>query len=67
MIESVLVATDGSEAAAAAERYAVTLCARLKGRLRGVTVVEERYLQGPREVAPLSTKATTTSPRFSRT
>jgi nucleotide-binding universal stress UspA family protein len=46
MIETVLVATDGSEAAAAAERYGVALAARLGARISGVSVVEERFSRG---------------------
>lgn len=48
MIESILLATDGSDAASAAERYGVALAARLRARLQGVTVVEDRSLQGLR-------------------
>lgn len=46
MIETVLVATDGSEAAAVAERYGVALASRLGARLAGVSVVEERLARG---------------------
>lgn len=46
MIESVLVATDGSEASSAAERFAIALASRLHLRLRGVTVIEEHLIQG---------------------
>jgi nucleotide-binding universal stress UspA family protein len=46
MIETVLVATDGSEAAAVAERYGVALAARLGARVTGVSVVEERLARG---------------------
>src|SRR5262249_10018373 len=46
MIETVLVATDGSDAAAAAERYGVALAARLQARVAGVSVVEERITRG---------------------
>jgi nucleotide-binding universal stress UspA family protein len=49
MIETVLVATDGSEAAAAAERYGVALAARLGARVLGISVVEERYARGLRD------------------
>lgn len=49
MIETILVATDGSEAAASAEKYAVSLAARLRCRLLGLSVVEDRVLQGFRE------------------
>jgi len=47
MIESILVATDGSEAAGAAERLSVSLAARLKTRIAGVTVVEDRDARAP--------------------
>ena len=43
MIESMLVATDGSDACASAERYAVALAARLRARLTGLTVIEDRW------------------------
>ncbi len=46
MIETVLVSTDGSEASRHAERLGVTLCARLKARLLGLTVVEDRLFRG---------------------
>jgi nucleotide-binding universal stress UspA family protein len=48
MIESILVATDGSDAAQAAERWAVGLAGRLRARLHGLTVVDERLAQGLR-------------------
>lgn len=48
MIETILLATDGSDAASAAERYAVALAARLRARLQGVTVVEDRWTQSLR-------------------
>jgi len=44
MIESILIATDGSDTSASAERYAVALAARLRARLLGLTVIEDRYL-----------------------
>jgi len=47
MIETILVATDGSEAAASAERFGVTLARRLGARLSGITVVEDRYARPP--------------------
>jgi nucleotide-binding universal stress UspA family protein len=49
MISTILVGTDGSEAAAAAERYGVGLAARLKARLLGISVVEERLTNALRE------------------
>jgi len=42
MIESILVGTDGSAAAAAAETFAVSLAARMRARLVGLSIVEER-------------------------
>jgi len=49
MISTILVGTDGSEAAAAAERYGVGLAAHLKARLLGISVVEDRLIRGLRE------------------
>ena len=49
MISTILAASDGSVAAAAAERYAVALAARLKARLTGLSVVEERLIRGLKE------------------
>lgn len=46
MISTILVATDGSEGAAAAERYGASLAARLKARLLGLSVVEDRLTRG---------------------
>ncbi len=43
MIESILVATDGSEAAGSAERFGIALARRLGARVSGITVVEDRY------------------------
>ncbi len=43
MIERILCATDGSEAAVAAERFAISLARRLDARLQGLTVVEDRW------------------------
>jgi len=47
MIETILVATDGSEAAAFAERFGVSLAKRLQARLSGITVIEERDVRTP--------------------
>ena len=44
MIDSILLATDGSEAAISAERVAVALASRLSARLRAVSVVEEKIV-----------------------
>lgn len=49
MVSTIQVATDGSEAAAAAERFAVSLAARMKARLIGTSVVEDRQSKGFRE------------------
>jgi len=46
MISTILVATDGSEAAAAAERFGTSLAARLKARVLGLSVVEDRLARG---------------------
>jgi nucleotide-binding universal stress UspA family protein len=48
MIETILLATDGSEAAHAAERYGVSLAARLRARVHGLTVIEDGLVQGLR-------------------
>jgi nucleotide-binding universal stress UspA family protein len=48
MIESILIATDGSDAASAAERFGVGLAARLRARVHAVTVIEDRLLHGLR-------------------
>ncbi len=49
MIETILVATDGSEAASAAERFGIGLASRLKARLSGITVVEDRDSRAPKD------------------
>jgi nucleotide-binding universal stress UspA family protein len=49
MISTILVATDGSEAAAAAEQVGAHLAARLRGRMLGISVVEDRFARGYRE------------------
>ncbi len=46
MIANLVVATDGSEAAGAAERYGVGLASRLGARVFGLSVVEERFTRG---------------------
>jgi nucleotide-binding universal stress UspA family protein len=46
MISTILVATDGSDAAHSAERFGVALAARLKARVQGVSVVEDRFARG---------------------
>ena len=47
MIETILVATDGSEDANAAEQTAMGLASRLDARLSGVSVVDDRLLHSP--------------------
>ncbi|MBW2273197.1 MAG: universal stress protein [Deltaproteobacteria bacterium] len=47
MIETISVATDGSEAATAAERCAISLAARLRVGLAGITVVEDSRVRAP--------------------
>ena len=49
MIESILVATDGSEGASAGERFGVSLASRLRSRLAGFTVVEDRDVRAPKD------------------
>jgi nucleotide-binding universal stress UspA family protein len=46
MISTILVATDGSEAAANAERFGVALASRMKARLLCISVVEDRFTRG---------------------
>lgn len=49
MISTVLLASDGSEAAKSAERYALALASRTQARLLGISVVEDRLVRGFRE------------------
>jgi nucleotide-binding universal stress UspA family protein len=49
MISTVLVATDGSEAAAAAETFGTALAARVRARVIGLSVIEERDVRGVQE------------------
>ena len=49
MISTILIATDGSEAAADAERFGVELASRMKARSLGISVVEDRFTRGFRE------------------
>ena len=46
MTSTVLVGTDGSKAATAAERIGAEFAARLKARLLGVSIVEDRFARG---------------------
>jgi nucleotide-binding universal stress UspA family protein len=47
MIETILVATNGSDDGSAAERMGIALAARLRARLSGVTVIEDRMVRSP--------------------
>ena len=47
MVETILAASDGSEVSGAAEQCAISLAARLRVRLSGVTVVEDRDVRAP--------------------
>jgi nucleotide-binding universal stress UspA family protein len=47
MIETILVATDGSEDASAAEQTAMGLASRLGARLSAVSVIDDRLLRAP--------------------
>jgi len=47
MVESILVATDGSDDAGAAERTGIALAARLRARLAGITVIERDRVEPP--------------------
>ncbi len=47
MIETILVATDGSDDGNTAEHLGVALAARLRGRLSGITVIEDRKVRSP--------------------
>jgi nucleotide-binding universal stress UspA family protein len=49
MIESILIATDGSEAAGAAERFGLALASRLKASASGLTVLEDRDVRAPKD------------------
>ena len=47
MIETILVATDGSDDASAAEQTAMGLASRLGARLSAISVIDERFLRAP--------------------
>lgn len=47
MIETILVATDGSDDASAAEQTAMGLASRLNARLSAVSIVDDRLLRAP--------------------
>ncbi len=46
MIETILLATDGSEAVTAAEGYAIAITSRLRARLVALSTVEDRVVEG---------------------
>ncbi len=48
MLDSILIASDGSDAAAVAERFGLALAAKLKSRVTALSVIEERTLLGLR-------------------
>ena len=50
MVESILVATDGSDDSGAAERTGIALAARLRARLAGLTVIENDRISAPTAV-----------------
>lgn len=47
MIETILVATDGSDDGNTAERMGIALASRLRVRLSGITVIEDRLVRSP--------------------
>jgi len=47
MIETILIATDGSEDASAAEQTAMGLASRLNARLLALSIVDDRLLRAP--------------------
>lgn len=47
MIETILVATNGSDDGTAAERMGIALAARLRARLSGITVIADRMVRSP--------------------
>jgi len=47
MIETILVATDGSDSARAAEGCAISLATRLRAGLSGITVIEDSQIRPP--------------------
>ncbi|MED5262368.1 MAG: universal stress protein [Myxococcota bacterium] len=48
MIKTILVATDGSEAAGAAEDFGLGLAGRLQANASGITVIEDRDVRAPK-------------------
>jgi len=61
MISTIALATDGSEASSVAEKFGVKLALRIRARLMGLSVVEQRFVQGFRDdglgVSPPSMEA----------
>ena len=49
MISNIALATDGSEAASVVEKFGVQLAARLRARISGIAVVEQRFVRGFRD------------------
>lgn len=47
MIESILVATDGSQAASGAEAFGFALATRMRAAIAGITVIEDRDVKLP--------------------
>lgn len=48
MVKTILVATDGSEAATAGETFGLALAGRLQARVAGITVIEDRDVRAPK-------------------
>jgi nucleotide-binding universal stress UspA family protein len=61
MISTIALATDGSEASSVVEKFTVSLASRIRARLTGLSVIEQRFTRGFRDdglgVAPPSTDA----------
>ena len=61
MISTIVLATDGSEASSVTEKLGVALAARMRARVSGLSVVEQRFVRGFRDdglgVAPPSLDA----------
>ena len=58
MISTIALATDGSDASSVAEKFGIGLASRLRARLTGLSIVEQRFVRGFRDdglgVAPPS-------------
>ena len=46
MISTISVATDGSAASSVAEQFGVALAVRMRARVAGLSVVEQRFVRG---------------------